>query len=475
MLAEIHSRVGTKYLKAPRSLSGQFALTGGLVMLFAMTLAGFLSSSIVTKATVENTASSTALFMDSFLSPHLQGLADSDVLAPETIAALDRLLGADTGKENAFQDRFPHLEIWNAEGRVIYSRSPELIGRTFAPPAGLAAALSGQVAAQFADLAAAEHAERQFDRKYLEIYIPVREHLSGRIVAVAEIHEKPDLLEQRLFPVRLMSWLTTGALTLLVMLSLFGIVYRGSRLIDRQQVSLRQRIDEVKQISNQNRKLREKAEQASSRLAELNASYLRHVGAELHDGPAQLIGLASLKVEHVRKARNRIERANELKVMDTVLADALRDIRTISKGLMLPEIEDLQLGDVVKRAVTTHEARTSTKVEVSFGKQSPEVSHAVKICVYRFVQEGLSNAVRHAGSEGNVVSCGFENSVLSVSVLDRGGALDGGLAKIVAGLGLTGLRERVESLGGTFQLARTADNGTCIEMKLAIGAEAQDG
>jgi signal transduction histidine kinase len=85
-------------------------------------------------------------------------------------------------------------------------------------------------------------------------------------------------------------------------------------------------------------------------------------------------------------------------------------------------------------------------VNVIYGAVACEVSHAVKICVYRFVQEGLSNAFRHAGTDGSVVSCRVANSILSVSVLDRGGASDNRHAKIVAGLGLTGLRERWRAL-----------------------------
>lgn len=468
------SKSGATYVRAPRSLSGQFALTGGLVMLLAMTLAGFLSSGIVTRATVENTAASTALFMDSFLSPHLQTLAQSDSLPPASVAALDRLLVSDPDRHGTFEDRFPHVEIWKAGGLVVYSRTPELIGRIFPPPVGLTAALAGEVTAQFTDLSASEHTERKFDSRYLEIYVPVREYLSGRIIAVAEIHERPDLLEARLFPVRLMSWLTTAGLTFLLMASLFGIVYRGSRLIDAQQASLHQRMDEVREVSDQNSRLRKRAQRASSRLSELNASYLRHVGAELHDGPAQLLGLASLKVEHVRRAATEAKRDDELKAMGTILAEALRDIRTISKGLMLPEIEQLALCDVVMRAVKTHEARTGTTIDVSAGNLDSDVSHAVKICVYRFVQEGLNNAFRHAGVDGHAVSCGIEDGILSVSVLDRGGAVDGGHAQIVAGLGLTGLRERVEALGGSFHITKTAGKGTKISMKLAIRG-AQDG
>jgi signal transduction histidine kinase len=469
MSVSVNSAIGTGAgLTAPRSLSRQFALTGGLVMLVVSMFAGMLTSRIVTNAAVENSATSTALFMDSFLSPHLQALAHGDILPDERVAALDRLLGGSSERDDPFENRFPYLEIWKEGGLVVYSRSHELVGRRFEPPAGLVEALSGHVSAQYADLSAAEHVERNFESKYLEIYVPVREHLSGRIIAVAEIHEKPDLLQQRLFAMRLRTWLTTAFLTLVVMMSLFGIVHRGSKLIGAQHAALRQRIDEVRKVSDQNRKLKEKAQLASSRLAELNASYLRNVGAELHDGPAQLIGLAALKVEHVRRAATATNRGRELQAMDSILADALRDVRAISKGLMLPESEELPLCEVVSRAVSLHEKRTGTKVTVTCGSLDCDVSHAVKICVYRFVQEGLSNAFRHAGDDGHTVVCDLQASLLTVAVQDRGGAAKDGHVSREAGLGLTGLRARVESLGGVFANEVIPAGGTRIEMILMV-------
>ena len=120
-----------------------------------------------------------------------------------------------------------------------------------------------------------------------------------------------------------MSWLATAALSGLLMLSLFGIVYRGNRIINEQQAALRRRMEEIREVSEQNRLLKEKAQRASSRISEMNESYLRHVGAELHDGPAQLIGLAALKVEHVRRAKTGEKQEQELRAMASTLAGNL--------------------------------------------------------------------------------------------------------------------------------------------------------
>jgi signal transduction histidine kinase len=443
-----------------RKLTTQFALTGGLVMVVAMILVGFPVSRLVSRTTIEHTAASTALFMDSFLSPLVQDLAYADALPPDVVASLDRLLGGER-----FSDRFPHLEIWKDGGLVVYSRSPELIGRKFKPPAGLTAALGGDVASQYADLLAREHTLRSFTTPFLEIYVPIREDLSGRVIAAAEIHEITGPLDSELFEVQLKSWLLVVAVTSLVMLSLFGIVHRGSKLIEGQRENLNRRVAEITELLAQNTTLRERAQRASSRLTEMNQHYLRQVGAELHDGPAQLIGFAALKVGHVRLARSAERREQDLQAIDAALVNALKDIRTISKGLMLPEIEPLPLRAVVDRVVRVHEQRTGTPVAVECGPLDVDVSHAVKICVYRFIQEGLTNAFRHAAGEGQAVACELDGSTMTVTVSDDGMAGD---AEREVGLGLTGLRERVESLGGSFRIMAGAERGTRIEMELAL-------
>jgi signal transduction histidine kinase len=452
------------------SLTRQFAVTGGAIMLLAMIVEGLFTAEVISRNTIDRKAVTTALFMDSILSPLADDLAPGEVLPLDKRAELDRLLGRED-----FKGRFPHVEIWKDGGLVAYSTTPKLIGRRFDPPAGLVDALDGEVSARYTDLEADEHEVRGFTSRYLEIYAPIREHHTGRIVAVAEIHETTEPLERRLWWLHLQSWLARISVTALIMASLFWIVYRGNRTIMIQQRQLGERMADIERTSRHNRSLRDRVQRASGRVAELTERYLRGFGAELHDGPAQLVGLAALKVEHVRRAGTAAEREKELQVLDSVLEEAQRDIRTISKGLMLPEIEGLPLQEVIGRAVSAHERRTGTAVAVRCGDISQPLPDAAKICAYRFVQEGLNNAFRHARGNGQTVTCELEGGVLCLAVEDRGEMGTGNPARPDSGLGLVGLRERAESLGGTFRVGKVPDGGTRIEMKLAVPGGSQDG
>ena len=114
------------------------------------------------------------------------------------------------------------------------------------------------------------------------------------MIAVAEFYEDATSLGQALAAARRQSWAIVAAVTGLVGIALFGIVHQASRVIEEQRSALKARVAETERMSTESRQLRLRAERASSRLTELNERLLRRISADLHDGPAQLVGLAAL-------------------------------------------------------------------------------------------------------------------------------------------------------------------------------------
>ena len=241
-------------------------------------------------------------------------------------------------------------------------------------------------------------------------------------------------------------------------LALFGIVHRASGTIEDQREALRSRIAEAERIGEQNRHLRLRVERASARGAELNERLLRRISADLHDGPAQLISLAALRLGGVAQGRTKGERRGELEVVREALNEAIADIRSLSHGLSLPQIETLSVAEVIRKAAAAHERHTASPVRLTVeGQAPPTASGALKICVFRFVQESLNNAFRHAGGQDQAVDAQFAPSGLTLSV--KNGLPEEAGRKAAepreGGLGLSGMRERVESLGGRFTFTVT--------------------
>jgi signal transduction histidine kinase len=268
---------------------------------------------------------------------------------------------------------------------------------------------------------------------------------------------------------RLKGWAAVAVVTLGLFVTLAAIVLRGSATIEAQRLALRQRVEEQTHLAKANELLAIHAQTASERATAFNERFLRQLGADLHDGPAQLVAFAALRLGSPVLRNGTAPpaaRDRELKAIKASLADAMEEIRAISAGLVLPHIETASLAEVLTAAVKAHEQRTKTKVPLSISADLASLDPAVKICVFRFVQEGLTNAFRHARGKGASVVQHCENGRLSIEVADRGPGFDAS-AVPPERLGLASLRQRVESLGGTIVIS-SASSGTRLTMSVEV-------
>jgi signal transduction histidine kinase len=124
-----------------------------------------------------------------------------------------------------------------------------------------------------------------------------------------------------------------------------------------------------------------------------------------------------------------------------------------------------------------NERRTGTKVATTLDALPDQAPLPVKITLYRFIQEALSNAYRHAGGVDQQVRVSCTADTLHIEIADGGAGFVGEPANNgVEHLGLIGMRERVESLGGQFQVNSRPGQGTTVIADLALQvAEELDG
>lgn len=451
--------------KLQMSLARQFALAGGVVMLVSALLVGWLVQGRIQDVVVRNTANATALYMESFIAPLTQGLADHDDLSEWSRAEIGRLL-----EQTALGSRVVSFKIWRQGGLLVDASNTALVGQTFDVTENLKLAWKGEVRADFDDTGDQEDvAEHALGLPLLEIYSPIREVGSGRVIAVAEFYEVATQLKSDLFWARAMAWAAVAGVMALIGASLFAVVLRGSRTIDRQLLALLN-------MSAGNLALRLRVQGAAARFSAMNDQAMRRIGADLHDGPAQLMGFAALRLDALRsKVVDPAARA-ELETVERAVKDSIVEIRNISRGLSLPDIERKPLDDILAGLVDAHAARTGTEVTLTgqLGARA-DLGPAIKTCIYRFVQEGLNNAWRHAEGQGQEVRLVVQGDTMELCVLDRGP----GFAHIPPeagaddeGLGLGGLADRVESLGGRLVMRNREGGGAalCLELDLKGGS-----
>ena len=163
---------------------------------------------------------------------------------------------------------------------------------------------------------------------------------------------------------------------------------------------------------------------------------------------------------------------SDLHIVRESMTDALSEIRNICSGLILPELNGLSPARVIENASGLYEQRTGTAVDLEINSAPDDLTMSMKICLYRFVQEALNNSFRHADGKGQRVVCQSGNGILEVEVSDTGPGFDpSSTLDSRAGLGLLGLRERIESLGGVLEITSTPEDGTRLSMRCNIAPE----
>lgn len=450
------------------SLATQFAVAGGVVMLMAMLLVGRWVALRIEDSVVRNTANATAQYMESFISPLSQDLAKSESLGPGAARALEEIF-----TNTPLGERVVSFKIWKPGGLVVEATDKTMVGKVFPVDPDQLTAWGGHVAASFAGPYDAENkSEGALGLPLLEIYSPVREVWSGDVIAVVEFYEAATELSDDLIQARRNSWLAVAGVMALIGSSLYAIVLRGSRTIDSQRAALTRQLDRLTEMSRHNTALRLRVQNAAARASAMNDQSLRQIGADLHDGPAQLMAFAALRLDDLRGAVSGPVAEADLASVERAVKDAIREIRTIARGLSLPEIEARPVAELLRLLAESHTARTGTAVVVICTIPAcVELAAAVKICIYRFVQEGLNNAWKHAGGVGQQVNLSLAGGSLTLSLSDDGPGMGNGVPVSPdgdGGMGLSGLRDRVESLGATFEVRSPASGGAELRMTLEM-------
>src|SRR5687768_13884487 len=223
------------------SLALRFLVASLIVLLIGGLTTTWWIGDQIQRGIISRTASITALYVQSFVEPHLAPLSSNAWLSDESKTELDGLF-----TETSFGEKIVALKVWRPDGVIMYSPDRTLIGQQFPVEGDLAAALAGDVSAEMSTLTDAENVgERTRFRRLLEMYIPVRERGGDRIIAVAEFYQNPSEIYAEVRAAQQRSWLAVAAAVSVVYLFLFGIVRQGSNTIVRQREALETQVSEL--------------------------------------------------------------------------------------------------------------------------------------------------------------------------------------------------------------------------------------
>ena len=450
-------------------LTAQFLIVAALIVCGSMAFLGEWLSSQVASSQLRSRAESGALYMEGYLARHIDETPDGPQIPPDRQKQLDELLiGTDLAK------RVEGFRIWRHDGTAIYSTDKSLMGKRL-PSQEIEQAFAGAVIAQLEDRHDdnAELEQKQ-ERPLIEIYAPIYRTGTHEVIAVGELYEEAREFVARLNRAQRNTWAIVGATTITMVGLLFLIVKRASNIIDGQREILNSQLGNAQALAEQNRKLRKAADKARMDASKSNETLLNRIGSDLHDGPVQLLSLMILQlgkggVDADRNSGQTQAGASELDPV-RLAQHVLSELRELSTGLVLPEIENLSLEEALRVAVKRHEYATGSLVDVTFSPLPERVTHPLKICLYRVVQEGLNNTFRHAAAREQRVLASADEKMVKVIVSDAGPGP--GQMTVATGrrhpLGLQGVRNRVEAFGGSVQFQHGQGVGTQLIVTIPL-------
>ena len=211
---------------------------------------------------------------------------------------------------------------------------------------------------------------------------------------------------------------------------------------------------------------------AEDEVRELSAHLLRsqdeerqRIGRELHDATGQeLVAVAmNLGLVQERGAGHDATAGTLLADSQAILEHCQRELRTLSYQLHPPMLDAAGLAGVVREYADGFTRRSGIQLTLDISPALGRLPADTERALFRVVQECLGNIHRHSGSPTATIRMAREGSNVVLEVVDQGRGMqlraDGTVAKV--GVGLSGMRERVRQLGGTFEI-ESSPRGTTV-------------
>ena len=217
------------------------------------------------------------------------------------------------------------------------------------------------------------------------------------------------------------------------------------------------------------------AEEAERRMRELSQQLVatqegerKKLSRELHDHVGQVLTALRMELGSIDRLRAPTDMPLSRAVAESrqLVDNMVRTVRDLALGLRPSMLDDFGLQPALEWHVRDFTRRYGLPVDLNVSGDLADLPEPYATCVYRIVQEALTNCVRHASATDIRVVVTGADQKLSVVVHDNGVGIPADRLK--SGLGLRGIEERVRDLGGTFDIHSTTGVGTSLTIQIPL-------
>lgn len=260
--------------------------------------------------------------------------------------------------------------------------------------------------------------------------------------------------------------LRTEIITILALIALLGAGAGGVALYRMSQVEKTNQ-----QAHGKVTKAQEDLKNLSRQLVSAQEEERKALSRELHDEIGQSLTALKFELANTEKiARSEGSAVTvHLQAMREIADQTLRASKNISLGLRPPMLDDLGLVAALNWFTSEFSKRTGIAVEMTADGEVSRLNEAHRTCVFRVVQESLTNCARHAQAKSVTVQLDSNDEILTLTVADDGAGFEPG-QRMGTGLGLLSMQERAMELGGTFTIGSYPGSGTKVQITIPTPA-----
>jgi signal transduction histidine kinase len=219
------------------------------------------------------------------------------------------------------------------------------------------------------------------------------------------------------------------------------------------------------------------------RVVAAQESERQRIARDLHDETGQsltAIGMGLRGLSGKLSARNK-EALGTLHKLESLTADSLRELQRLISDLRPSHLDDLGLSAALRWYAGKIQEHSSILIRVDIAGEEKDLDDAMKITIFRIIQESLNNVIKHAQASHVNIHLQFEEKNVRISVRDNGIGFDPDQAQMKrAGrqsLGLAGMEERAALVGGVVSIQSGTNYGTEVEALIpyhTAGREVKD-
>lgn len=202
------------------------------------------------------------------------------------------------------------------------------------------------------------------------------------------------------------------------------------------------------------------------------------LATEIHDSLVQsLVGL-SYRLQALKNkvpAETGVPVIDEMEHIEGQLNDIIKELREMLVGLRLPMLEDMGLFTAMRTTLKNYGIAHKVQTSYQAPDELPRLTKDAQINIYRAIQEALKNIEKHAGAMHVTIDVDATPRKLHINIRDDGkGFVPGKVGARERHLGIAGMRERIELLGGNFTIRSEPGQGTILSMDVPLGPILED-